>query len=103
MALQMSLTLENGINLSDAYIRIAKMVFEYSDVYSVNVILNVYKNYTAYSAGMPEITQLVHKCSGSAFTTYFSQAYLNTLNKNHINSAYEWLLSLEPYFDAEEV
>jgi hypothetical protein len=103
MAIQMSLTLENGVVLSDAYLVVCNINFEYKDVASVNVVLNVYKDKDTYDAGKPEITQLKHKCSGGSFTTYFSQEYLNNLNKNHVSSAYEWLLSLEPYFDAEEV
>jgi len=103
MALQMSLTLENGVVLENAYLRICQMNFEYKDVSVVDVVLNVYKDQTSYNNGKPEITQLKHRCSGGNFLTYFSQAYLNNLNKNHISSAYEWLLSLEPYFDAEEV
>jgi len=103
MAIQTTLTLENGIVLENAYLVICNMNFEYKDVSSVNIILNVYKDQNAYNDNKPEVTQLIHKCSGGAFVTYFSQAYLNNLNKNHVSSAYEWLLSLEPYFDAEEV
>jgi hypothetical protein len=100
MALQLALDLENGISLSEAYLIITRMNFMYSDMDSVEIYLSVYKDKDAYDAGKPEIFNQCHVCSGGLFEAYFSTAYLNMENKNHYDSAYEWLLSLEPYFDA---
>lgn len=103
MALTMSLTLENGIVLDNAYLIINTMNFIYKTVSVVEIVLNVYKDQSAYSAGKPEVLQLRNKCSGSDFDTYFSQKYLNNENKNHVASAYEWLLTLDQYSGAAEV
>jgi hypothetical protein len=103
MALQLALNLENGIALSEAYLTITRMNFVYSDVNSVEVFLSVYKDKAAYDAGKPEVFNISHKCTGNLFDAYFSTATLNLEGKNHYDGAYEWLLSLEPYFDAVEV
>jgi hypothetical protein len=103
MALQLSLNLDNGVALSEAYLTITRMNFVYSDVSSVEVYLGVYKDKAAYDAGKPEVFTMSHKCVGTLFDAYFSEANLNLENINHVGSAYTWLKSLEPYFDAVEV
>lgn len=103
MALQLNMTLDNGINLPEAYLKISKMTFGFSDVESLELTLNVYKDQEAFSAGKSEVLQLMYRCSGSIYNIYFSESVLNVENRNIVSGAYEWLLTMEQFFDAEEV
>lgn len=103
MALKLDMTLDNGINLPEAYLKISKIVFTYEDVNTAEIILSVYKDQESFNSGKSEVLHLTYRCSGAVFNTYFSEAVLNIENRNVLNGAYEWLLAMEQFFDAVEV
>jgi len=98
MALQGSLTLDNGITLSQAYL----VVLNINSNYVVNdnkviISIAIFKDASAYSAGKPEVSMMTHTCSGSSFTTYFDEAVLDDLGKTSLTQAYVWLATLSAY------
>jgi hypothetical protein len=103
MAMQMEVNLSNGIELTEAYLVISKMVFSYTDINSVDIQLSVYKDAYAFNNGKPEVLYFTHTCSGNEFESYFSYNILNVESNNHINRAYAWLLNLDAYSTAVEV
>ena len=104
MALQGALTLDNGIELSSAYLVILSInsTFTLNDN-SVIVNIAIFKDAAAYAAEKPEIEQFSHKCSDGDFTTYFSEAVLDDLGKTTLTQAYLWLRSFAPYTAMTEV
>lgn len=103
MAFQMEIILDSGVILPQAYLTVSKIYLEYKDVDIVNIELSVYKDYSSFSDGKPEVTKFDFSCSGDAFDTYFSDAYLNMVDKNPKASVHEWLKLQEFFFDAEEL
>lgn len=97
MALQGSLTLDNGIFLSSAYLIITSICSNFlnGDHY-VTVNLSIYKDSSAYSAGYPEVTVITHKCI-SDFDTYFAESVLNQAGNTTLTQAYVWLITLPSY------
>jgi hypothetical protein len=103
MAMQMGVTLSNGIELPEAYMVISKMTFSYTDINSVDIQLNIYKDIQAFNNGKPEVLYFKHTCSGNEFESYFSSNVLDVDGKNHLSNAYMWLLNLEAYSTAIEI
>ncbi len=102
MSLQKSLTLQNGIILSAAYIKIIKIHFNYA-ASEVLITIAVYKDQTAHDNGLPEVLIINHKCSGFDFTTYFAEAVLDDVSNTPLTQAQDWLLTLDFYSGASEV
>jgi hypothetical protein len=100
MGLQKELTLDNGIYLPEAYIKIISC--NYICDYHTSVKVNIYKDFNAYSDDKTSVTTLTHICTDD-FNTYFDLTVLNQENVNIISQSYEWLKTLEFYKDAIDV
>lgn len=103
MALQKSLSFDNGISLPSAYISIYSITIEYINPKSVLVKVMIHKDLSTYNNGSPEYITMEHKCSGSDFTTYFAETVLDDSGKTLLTQGYVWLLSLSMYSGAIEV
>lgn len=103
MALQMEITLDNMSTYSSAYLKITELNLYYKDVDSVKVILSVFSSKEAFDSGAPSVVNFKHVCSGEYFITYFSEAYIGMEDNTPLKCAYEWLKSIETYFDAVDV
>jgi len=103
MALQKSMTLDNGVVMNSAFMKISKIIFSLSDINRVDITLDIYYDSTSYSNGKPEVTSIIHSCSGEDFDTYFGTTVLNQVNKNYLDQGYLWLLTLDLYSDAIQV
>lgn len=105
MALQKQITLNNGVTLTEAYIKIS--LFEFSnkanDVSCVRLEVNVFKDKSARDEGRPEVTKFVHKISNPTFTEYFSLSVLNQENVNMISQAYNYLKTIAVYSGALDI
>lgn len=99
MALQKEIELYNGITLTSAYILITDVTIDYHNSIAT-IIVNIYKDSTAYGNGRPEVVTNTHQCSGTSFTTYFSESVLSVVDITPLVKAYEWLLTLALYSDA---
>jgi len=99
MALQKSLTLENGVILNEAYIKISTFLFynKTNESSYVEVRANVFKDQQARIDGKPEVISFVHKCTNPNFNEYFSLTVLNDENKNMISQAYAWMKTMTAY------
>jgi hypothetical protein len=91
MALQQSLTLNNGIVLDSAYIRIFNIELNTTIVKSIKISIAIYKDKSSFDEYKPEVLTLYHSCSSSDYETYFSESILNQLNKNIISQSYQYL------------
>jgi hypothetical protein len=100
MGLQKDLTLDNGIHLPEAYIRIISC--NYICDYHASIKVSIYKDYNAYQDGKTSITTLTHVCTDE-FDLYFNLTTLNQQNVNIISQSYKWLKTLKFYKDASEV
>jgi len=103
MALQMEVSLENGINIQYAYLKVSKVNFSYTDVSSVSVGISVFKDKDAYEAMKPEIINFFYTCTGTTFDMYFSEAFLSMSQVNHLTGVYEWLKSMPEFVTAEDI
>lgn len=103
MAITMAINLDSGIELSQAYFKINKLVFNYLDLPYVDVDVCVFKDVTAYTAGFQELVKFSYRCSGTPFDMYFSENALGALDKTPLSNAYEWLMSMSDYVSAEVV
>lgn len=102
MGLQKNITLDNGINLPEAYMKISSCT--YINGYHTVINVNVYKDKTSRVNNKPEIIKFKHSCVEiSDFNQYFSLDVLNELDKNIISQSYLWLKTLSFYSDAIDV
>jgi hypothetical protein len=105
MALIKNLTLESGINLPTAYLKISEVNYKnyaYQASY-VELIISVFKDQDARESGKVEVIKLVHRCSSTDFNVYFQLSVLSEEGKNVINQGYNWLLTLDTYSGATSV
>lgn len=102
MPLQKSLTLENGIILSEAYIKILSLKLDFINS-SCQIEVGIYKDSTAYSGSKPEVVRISHFCNGNDFDTYFSISVLNGEDINPLEQGYDWLANISPYLGANSV
>lgn len=104
MALIKNITLENGISLSTAYIKIAEVLYfnHAHEVSFAEVVVNIYKDQQAREDGRPEVIQFKHRCSNSEFNTYFQLSVLSEVGKNVINQGYTWLKTKTMYSGATD-
>lgn len=91
MALQQSLTLNNGIILESAYIKIYSIELNINEINSVKISVTIHKNKSSFDEYKPEVLTLSHSCSALDYESYFSESILNQLNKNIILQSYQYL------------
>lgn len=104
MAIQKNITLDSGVALVASYVKITKCLFNLSiQEQALGVVVCVYKDAAARTAGKVGVCKLSYNCSGDDFDTYFSTTALDIVNNNFIKSAYNWLMSLSEYSDGVEV
>ena len=100
MGLQKDITLDSGINLPEAYIKISSIV--YVNNYHVTVKVSIFKDKNARETNKQEIVKFQHLCVDD-FYTYFSDDILKEDGKSLISNGYEWLKTLDFYKNAEDV
>ncbi len=100
MPLSYTITFDSGFTINSSYVVIKNINFKYQDINSVEIIIGIFVDAKAFSDGRPEVDQFKHICSGSDFNTYFSNTVLNTADKNPLDQAYQYLLSLPQYSEA---
>ncbi len=105
MALQKQITLDNGIILTNAYIKISSFYFfnKVGDNSYVNIEISIFKDQQARIDGKPEVIRFNHKCADPKFTEYFSLAVLNDQDKNMISQAYEYMKTMSIYSGASSI
>jgi hypothetical protein len=104
MALQQNVDLPSDINLATAYLKIRCVRLVYVDaVTTVEVIIDVYKDLAARTAGKEPVTTFLHKCIAPDVVTYFGDSMLNAIDKNPRSVGYAWLKSLTDYSGASDV
>ena len=96
MPIQKSINLDNGIQLSTAYIVINRLEFNYPNL-QVTILVGIYKDSTAYTTGKPEVLSYNHRCTDGDFTTYFAESVLDDADKTPLIQGYQWLLTLPLY------
>lgn len=102
MALQLDLTLENGINIPEAYIKIVECQYicPLDATKKMRIIINVYKDVDARFSFKPEVVQFIHECLEEEFDTYFDEIVLSQLDTNILTQSYKWLKTLSIYGSA---
>lgn len=102
MALEKNITLESGVNLPNAYIKVSEVIyFNYPFRPSyVEIIATIYKDQISRDSGFVEVTKFTHRCTSPNFDSYFSLDVLNEANKNIIGQAYEWMITMDIYSGA---
>jgi len=90
MALIKNLTLDNGINLPQAYIKIISC--NYINGYHVVINVAIYKDKDARINKKLEVVKFVHNCTTvEEYDEFFSLDVLNQENVNIISQSYLWL------------
>lgn len=102
MALTKEIILENGITLSNAYIKIESLQFynKVGEISFVDLTVSIFKDEDARIDRRPEVLQINHRCSGETFESYFSLDILNQEGFNMISQGYSWLKTLSFYVGA---
>lgn len=105
MALIKQIELDNGIILTDAYIKISSIDFynKVNDNSYVKIYVNIFKDQQARIDGKPEVTKFTYKISDPKFTEYFSLSVLNELNKNIVSQSYTYLKTLNTFSGATDI
>ena len=105
MALIKQIELDNGIILTEAYIKVSSVIFynKANDNSYVKIDVNIFKDQQARIDAKPEVTKFIYKISDPKFTEYFSISVLNVINKNIISQAYIYLKTLNTFSGATDV
>ena len=105
MALTKTIILNNGVELTNAYIKISKIEYDNHSTYSSTAIIhiNIFKDKNARDTRKPEVTKCVYKVGGDIFTTYFSLNVLSQDGINIISQAYEYLKTLNYFENAIDI
>jgi len=96
MALIKSVELDNGIVLSNAYIKICRIQHDIINE-SVNIEVSLFKDQAAYIADKPEVGTFNYSVTFSVYDTFFNEPLLKSENITLFIQAETYLLSL-PYF-----
>jgi len=99
MALIKQIELENGIILSEAYIKIETFKFynKAGDNSYAKIEVNIFKDQQARLDGKPEVAKFIYKCTDPNFSLFFSLSILNNVDNNMISQSYEWLKTMNTY------
>jgi hypothetical protein len=97
MGLQKNITLDNGINLPEAYMKITSMNIIYKS--TVTITVNIYKDFDARQANKPSVVAFQHTCRDGDYFTYFVENVLLAAGVSDLSQAYLWLKTL-PFYDS---
>ena len=104
MALQGSMTFDNGITLSSAYLKVIEVCLKYGvNDNSAGIGVLIYKDKAAHDDGLPEVIEINHVVDDGNFKTYFSEAVLGEVGKTSLSQAYVYLKTLPQYSSLTEV
>lgn len=101
MGLQKNITLDNGINLPEAYMKIVSVSITPNIGITLNV--SVFKDFSARQLGKPSVIEFQHSCIGSEYFDYFAEGILLQLNKSVLSQAYMWLKTLPFYSSSIDI
>lgn len=101
MGLQKNITLSNGINLPEAYIKIRS--FSVVPNESLDVSVSIYKDLSARESGKMSVTEFQHSCTKNEYFQYFTEDIEKELGKTIISQVYLWLKTLPFYESAVDV
>ena len=104
MALTKSVTLNTGVELTNAYMKVSEVhLYNHaSDSSYVIINVNIFKDQTARESGKPEVLKAQYKVYAE-FQVYFGLNVLSQEGKNSISQGYEYLKTLAFYSDATDV
>ena len=105
MALQNRIILDNGIDMTSAYIKVSEVTMKEiaSDTTTAVVQVLVYYNEDYRNQFKPEVVQFNHAVTGPTFVTYFSDATLKEAGKSPMSQSYLYLKTLPLYEDSVDV
>lgn len=102
MALQMDYVLSGGISITNAYLRISKVVVEIDRGYA-QIWLKVYKDKAAGDARGKTITEYMEAANAATFNSFLTATDVSPLNNNHVSQSYLYLKTLSAYANATDV
>ena len=105
MALTKQITLNSGITIENAYIKVFSITYFNNASYDsyVKFNVNIFFNQDARNQGKPEVIAFPYQVSGEDFDVYFDFNVLKQAEKNIVSQAYEYLKSLSFYSDATDI
>jgi len=105
MALTKQITLNSGVTLPEAYIKISEISFFNSINLNSYILIRVciFNSKADRDVKRPEVIQLSYKVTGDDFTQYFDLNVLKQLDKNIVSQGYEYLKTMAFYSDATDV
>jgi len=102
MALQKNISLQNGIDMTSAYIIIGEIEVNNKQK-TVKIKTVIYKDVIAYNDDKPEVVEFIHTVTTKDFDIYFNDTVLKELNKSIYSQSYLYLKTLSLYSDASDV
>jgi hypothetical protein len=101
MGMQKNITLDNTINMPEAYIKIGSFLMVPNSHIVINV--NIYKDFAARQANKPTVVDFSHTCNGAQYFEYFSPSVMLQEGKCMLSQAYLWLKTLPFYSTAIDI
>lgn len=98
MALQKQIIFDNGVELANAYIKITRIIFNYSSPRLVTIEVSIFRNAAIYQEGKPEVEKMEYICVDPEYTTYFDNNKFVETDPQGL--AYEYLKTKEFYSGA---
>jgi hypothetical protein len=105
MALKKDITLENGIQMDNAYIKVCEINYinKVNEQGSARVSVFVYKDQQARLNKKPEVIRISYKCTGSDFRTFLHPDALEIHGNNILTQSYKWLKTLSLFSNAQDI
>lgn len=100
MALINGITLDSGITLPNAYIKIE--IINMMNTRWCDISVNIYKDQAARDDELSPVASLVHRCIDDYYE-YFNLNKLNELDVNVVSQSYEWLKTLDYYVGSQDI
>ena len=97
MALQATISFDNGITLQEAYVIIESINIKYPNPNTASIAVLIYKDAAACGDDKTEVISLIHVCSGDNYTTFFAESVLDEAFKNPLTQGYAYLHTLPFY------
>ncbi len=105
MALQKNITLDNGVVIENAYIKLCEVNYhnKVGEPNSACLCVTIFKDKTYRDANKPEVAKMRYIVSGDNFNLFFSLPVLSQAEKNIVIQGYEFMKTLPFYADAIDV